>query len=130
MSLVGQNRKNSMRAYVFRCSPNNGHRQDTSACPFRAKRRHNGLNQVAAITHPVLLSAALLACDICGKDCSEVAGRSHFISPAARRMPSMRSVLSSGLIKIKWNEGNPVGHGLIFLSRFDNVFCYLPPLGM
>src|SRR5437879_782556 len=32
--------------------------------------------------------------------------------------------------KIKWNEGNPVGHGLIFLSRFDNVFCYLPPLGM
>src|SRR5712672_2926491 len=32
--------------------------------------------------------------------------------------------------KIKWNEGNPVGHGIIFLSRFDNVFCYLPPLGM
>jgi hypothetical protein len=25
-----------MRANVFRCSPNNGHRQDTSACPFRA----------------------------------------------------------------------------------------------
>src|SRR5258706_9789013 len=22
---------------VFRCSPNNGHRQDTSACPFRAQ---------------------------------------------------------------------------------------------
>ena len=32
--------------------------------------------------------------------------------------------------KIKWNEGNPVGHGLIFLSRVDNVFCYLPPLGI
>jgi hypothetical protein len=29
---LGQNRAN-----VFRCSPNNGHRQDTSACPFRAK---------------------------------------------------------------------------------------------
>jgi hypothetical protein len=29
---VGQNRKSSMRAYVFRCAPNNGHRQDTSAC--------------------------------------------------------------------------------------------------
>src|SRR5258706_6193372 len=29
--------------------------------------------------------------------------------------------------KIKWNEANPVGHGLIFLSRLDNVFCYLPP---
>src|SRR6476620_1570844 len=23
----------------FRCSPNNGHRQDTSACPFRAHKR-------------------------------------------------------------------------------------------
>src|SRR5258705_5875499 len=33
---MGQNRKSSMRANVFRCSPNNGHRQDTSACPFRA----------------------------------------------------------------------------------------------
>src|SRR5258707_10493668 len=33
---LGQNRKSSMRAYVFRCSPNNGHRQDTSVCPFRA----------------------------------------------------------------------------------------------
>src|SRR6266403_4509269 len=36
----GQNRKSSMRAHVFRCSPNNGHRQDPSACPFRAKLRH------------------------------------------------------------------------------------------
>jgi hypothetical protein len=33
----GLNRKSSMRANVFRCSPNNGRRQDTSACPFRAK---------------------------------------------------------------------------------------------
>ena len=31
--------------------------------------------------------------------------------------------------KIKWNEGNPVGHGLIFLNRADTVLCYLPPLG-
>src|SRR5204863_10077481 len=37
MSQMGQNRKSSMRANVFRCSPNNGHRQGTSACPFRAK---------------------------------------------------------------------------------------------
>jgi hypothetical protein len=35
-SVVGQHRKRSMRANVFRCSPNNGHRQDTSECPFRA----------------------------------------------------------------------------------------------
>jgi ABC-type sulfate/molybdate transport systems ATPase subunit len=32
----GQNRKSSLRANVFRCSPNYGHRQDTSACPLRA----------------------------------------------------------------------------------------------
>jgi hypothetical protein len=36
----GQNRKSSMRANVFRCSPDNGHRQDTSACPFRANSGH------------------------------------------------------------------------------------------
>src|SRR5260370_36809212 len=39
MSQLGQNRKSSMRAHVFRCSPNSGHRQDTSACPFRAISR-------------------------------------------------------------------------------------------
>jgi hypothetical protein len=39
-SATGQKRKSSMRAYVFRCSPNNGHRQDTSAGPFRANKRH------------------------------------------------------------------------------------------
>ncbi len=33
---LGQKRKYSPRVDVFRCSPNNGHRQDTSACPFRA----------------------------------------------------------------------------------------------
>src|SRR5207237_6037806 len=37
MSQMGQTRKYSTRAHVFRCSPNNGHRQDTSACPVRAK---------------------------------------------------------------------------------------------
>src|SRR6478736_2375391 len=34
----GQNRKSSMRANVVRCSPNNGHRQDTAACLKRAAR--------------------------------------------------------------------------------------------
>jgi hypothetical protein len=38
-SVMGQNRKSSLRANVFRCSPNNGHREDTSACPFRASKR-------------------------------------------------------------------------------------------
>jgi hypothetical protein len=32
MSLMGQNRKSSMRANVFRCTPNNGHRSIGSAC--------------------------------------------------------------------------------------------------
>jgi hypothetical protein len=29
-----------MRAYVFRYSPDNGHRQHASACPFRAISGH------------------------------------------------------------------------------------------
>src|SRR5260370_42606796 len=33
-SAKGQNRKSSMRANVFRCSPNNGHCQDTSDVRF------------------------------------------------------------------------------------------------
>src|SRR6476660_6218092 len=33
---LGQTREYSTRAHVFRCSPNNGHCQDTSVCPFRA----------------------------------------------------------------------------------------------
>src|SRR6266404_540446 len=32
----GQNRKSSMRAYVFRFAPESGHRAMQSACPFRA----------------------------------------------------------------------------------------------
>ena len=36
-SLHGQKAKCSLRADVFRCSPNNGHYQDTSVCPFGAR---------------------------------------------------------------------------------------------
>lgn len=32
--------------------------------------------------------------------------------------------------KIKWNEGNPTGHGVLFMSRSDYVFCYVPPGGV
>ena len=28
------------------------------------------------------------------------------------------------------NTGNPTGHGLIFLSVYDTVYCYLPPGGV
>lgn len=31
--------------------------------------------------------------------------------------------------RIKWDKGNPTGHGWIFLGG-DEVFCYLPPGGV
>src|SRR6266576_3043813 len=36
-SEMGQNRKSSMRANVFRFAPESGHRAMQSACPFRAR---------------------------------------------------------------------------------------------
>src|SRR5258707_8233283 len=37
------------RAHVFRCSPNNGHRQEPSACPFRAMcGRRTGIGRADA----------------------------------------------------------------------------------
>jgi hypothetical protein len=36
MSELGQNRKSSMRAHVFRFAPESGHRAMQSACPFGA----------------------------------------------------------------------------------------------
>ena len=55
MSARGQTRKYSTRANDFRCSPNNGHRQDTSACPFRAicgSRGRGLLDQIAGAARP------------------------------------------------------------------------------
>src|SRR5260370_12997450 len=37
---LGQNRKSSSRAYVFRFAPESGRRATWSACPFRAMKRH------------------------------------------------------------------------------------------
>src|SRR5260370_14201775 len=53
---LGQNRKSSMRAYVFRCSPNNGHRQDTLAGPFRASSDRRTAANLSLFDH--LLGAA------------------------------------------------------------------------
>jgi hypothetical protein len=36
---LGQNRKSSMRVYVFRCSPNNGHRSELGNDAARLRRR-------------------------------------------------------------------------------------------
>ncbi len=32
--------------------------------------------------------------------------------------------------KIKWDEGNPTGHGIIFIGMGGQVFCYVPPGGV
>ncbi|MBB5045910.1 hypothetical protein HNR60_000645 [Rhodopseudomonas rhenobacensis] len=32
--------------------------------------------------------------------------------------------------KLKWDGGNPTGHGIIFLGGPGFVFCYLPPGGV
>jgi hypothetical protein len=31
--------------------------------------------------------------------------------------------------KLKWDKGNPTGHGIVFLGRAGNVFCYVQPGG-
>jgi hypothetical protein len=32
--------------------------------------------------------------------------------------------------KLKWDEGNPTGHGIIFIGAGGQVYCYLPPGGV
>jgi hypothetical protein len=33
--------------------------------------------------------------------------------------------------KIKWDQGNPTGHGIVFIGPTNNdVYCYLPPGGV
>jgi hypothetical protein len=32
--------------------------------------------------------------------------------------------------KIKWDEGNPTGHGIIFVGRDYTIYCYVPPAGI
>ena len=31
--------------------------------------------------------------------------------------------------KVKWDRGNPTGHGIIFIGNGGEVYCYLPPGG-
>jgi hypothetical protein len=51
----------------------------------------------------------------------EPLGRSH-------REPGIRIVVPNG--KIKWDEGNPTGHGIVFLGPSGQVYCYVPPGGV
>jgi hypothetical protein len=32
--------------------------------------------------------------------------------------------------KVKWDEGNPTGHGIIFIGVGGQVYCYVPPGGV
>lgn len=32
--------------------------------------------------------------------------------------------------KLKWNEGNPTGHAIIFLSKGDYVYCFVQGTGI
>lgn len=32
--------------------------------------------------------------------------------------------------KMKWNDGNPTGHGIIFIGTQGQVFCYVTPGGI
>lgn len=32
--------------------------------------------------------------------------------------------------KIKWNEGNPTGHGVLFIGANGGIYCYVPPGGV
>jgi hypothetical protein len=34
------------------------------------------------------------------------------------------------IAKIKWDNGNPTGHGIIFVGRDYTIFCYVPPAGL
>jgi hypothetical protein len=52
MSEMGQTRKYSTRANDFRCSPNNGHRQDTSARPKGAKLGNGSRRKIALHSEP------------------------------------------------------------------------------
>ncbi len=49
MSLLGPNRKSSMRAYVFRFAPESGRRATWSACPFRAIKRLMHRSKIAKL---------------------------------------------------------------------------------
>jgi hypothetical protein len=44
------------------------------------------------------------------------------------RQPGQRIVVPNS--KLKWDAGNPTGHGIIFIGAGGQVFCYVPPGGI
>src|SRR6266478_290780 len=61
MSASGQNRKSSMRAYVFRFAPESGRRATWSACPFRGQQQTFvfELHQRSGSPHPRIWYSSL-----------------------------------------------------------------------
>ena len=47
-----------------------------------------------------------------------------------------RTVLASGTRipvpdrKMKWDEGNPTGHGILFIGTQGQIYCYIAPGGV
>ena len=58
------------------------------------------------------------------------------ISDERDDVPRKRAHIEVGTIieipehKLKWDRGNPTGHGVVFLSRSLYVFCYVQPGGV
>ena len=44
------------------------------------------------------------------------------------RKPGERIVIPNN--KIKWDQGNPTGHGIIFIGAAGQIYCYVPPGGV
>jgi hypothetical protein len=53
-----------------------------------------------------------------------------------RLSPNGRGIIADGTRipvpseKVKWDEGNPTGHGIIFIGSNGQVLCYVWPGGV
>lgn len=48
-------------------------------------------------------------------------------APRGRPHIDVGTVIEIPENKLKWDRGNPTGHGIVFLSRTRYVFCYVQP---
>ena len=46
-------------------------------------------------------------------------------APRGRPHVDLGTVIEIPDVKLKWDRGNPTGHGVVFLSRSRYVFCYV-----
>lgn len=51
-------------------------------------------------------------------------------APRGRPHVDVGTVIEIPQHKLKWDRGNPTGHGVVFLSRNRFVFCYVQPGGV